>query len=475
MKNILTLCTILFLCFSANAQNGCGSSLSSTPPITGPDSTQTDRDQTFRSLIVNPYNENHVLVGSEGNGIFTTRDGGQTWQWVREGLKHFTDFEYAETWSMAFDPSDTSVIFAATTNSPGPITGAYSSAMAGVYKSTDGGKTWSQRNCGLTNSKISGIWCDSGMVVISVSGEEPSFTNPPLPFYTGGLYYSQDKGDNWTKATTDVNIDSVGSWKILERNNVLYTVGITREQDKCTGFLKSNDKGKTWHSLPVPLSKRIISDFSISGDGSKIVALVRDSFCVYVSENEGVSWNRLSMDINGTISINPNDSSTIFVSDWSNLKKTTVGLGSGNVYSGDYHQVLTQDMFIEKLVFCPSNPNTIYLSTQGYKVYKSTDGGESFTELVRLRDVMRASGVITSVKNIPNGEFSLFPNPSHSGIFNINKPVKDKEVKVFDLVTGKLVFHNTAFSGNQLNLSHLENGVYNVEINNSSQKIVLNK
>ena len=48
--------------------------------------------------------------------------------------------------------------------------------------------------------------------------------------------------------------------------------------------------------------------------------------------------------------------------------------------------IINTNKVIEKIVYAPSNPRIIYMSTRGYKVYKSIDGGHHFTLLTRLRD-----------------------------------------------------------------------------------------
>jgi len=471
MKIFYSVITFFCIISNSEAQNGCASSLSNSL-ITGPDSTYTDGDQTFRSLTVNPYNANHVMIGSEGNGVFSSRDGGISWTWDRNGLKHWYSSEYPETWGLAFDLSDTNVIFMAGTNSPGPITGQYPSAMAGVYKSTDGGKNWVQKNCGLNNSKIATVWCDSNNVVISVSGEAPSFQNPPQNYYSGGLFYSTDKGENWVKANAPIQADSSQCWRIIERNGTLFTASMSFENHHCTGFMKSVDKGKNWTHLPNPLSNRKIADYGISADGMKIIAVVRDSFFVYISENQGQTWSKLNIPLNGLMHIHPLAKDTLFMGDWGNLKKSVVGLPTGDINSVHYKQVLNQDKYIEKMVIAPSNPNIIYIATRDYRIYKSTDGGESFNLLTRLRDVMRKQSQATNIEDLYANEVQLYPNPSEGKItFGDNIY---GNLKIFDATSGKLVYNDLSFSGNQLDLSELNNGVYILELNNIKiQKVVI--
>jgi photosystem II stability/assembly factor-like uncharacterized protein len=111
-----------------------------------------DHDSVFQSLTVHPTNADTLLLGTERNGFVRSTDGGRTWTRHREGLRVFND-QYTEVWDISYAPSDPTVVYAATLDSPGPAHGLAPSAAGGVYKSVNGGDTWTQINCGLPNSR----------------------------------------------------------------------------------------------------------------------------------------------------------------------------------------------------------------------------------------------------------------------------------------------------------------------------------
>ena len=196
MKIILLI--LLFVNSNSFYQSNCaGNIIGSAGLINGPDSAHTDADQVFRSLTVDPNNPSRIFVGTEGNGIFLSTDGGINWSWKRNGFRHFSGGAYAENWDAVFANNNSNVIYSATTDSPGPVDGNYPSAVAGVYKSVDGGENWSQINCGLTNSKIASIYIDTvnnNNLLVGLSGGAPSFTNPPDTSYPGGILPLASKG-----------------------------------------------------------------------------------------------------------------------------------------------------------------------------------------------------------------------------------------------------------------------------------------
>ena len=105
-------------------------------------------------------------------------------------------------------------VFAATHGSPGPVKGDYPSAMAGVYKSVDGGETWVRKNCGLTNSQVLAIRfdpSDPNSAIAAIGAGYRTFTGGAaerdgLPdFFRGGIYRTVDGGDSWGKISTGTN------------------------------------------------------------------------------------------------------------------------------------------------------------------------------------------------------------------------------------------------------------------------------
>jgi hypothetical protein len=393
--------------FTANAQTGCPSPLSTTH-IPGPDSIENHFDQTFRSLAVNPLDPNHVIMGTEGNGFFVSRDGGLHWKWVRDGLRHFTT-SYAESWTTLFNAKDTAVMYAATTGSPGPTQGNSPSSDAGIYKSIDNGQTWYQRNCGLPSSSTNTVWCDkdsTNSLLAGIAGGSPSFTNPVKPFYDGGIYYSTDGAANWMKANTPINVDSITFWKFIKTHDTIITYGLSSDLSKAVGFLKSYDNGRTWQRFIAPLAGKPVVDFTVAPDGLNMVAMIRDSNAVYTSTNGGFSWQRISISVNGVLEFHPYSSDTIFITAANEIYKSKNGIKTGDLSSPDYKRVGIFTHWIEKIVFAPSNPSIMYVSTRGLRVYKSTDGGETFSLLVKLREVM-ADPIYITHDSLTLGEDSV--------------------------------------------------------------------
>jgi hypothetical protein len=162
------------------------------------------------------------------------------------------------------------------------------------------------------------------------------------------------------------------------------------------GFLKSGDNGRTWQRFTAPLAGKPIVDFTVSADGLSIAAMVRDSNAVYTSADGGNSWTRISISVNGVLQFHPQSADTIFVTAQNELYKSDDGIKTGNLSAPNYKRVGTFSHWIEKIVIAPSNPRIMYVSTRGLRVYKSADGGETFSLVVKLREVMADSIYITN-------------------------------------------------------------------------------
>ena len=160
--------------------------------------------QSIGAIAVDPSNPKTVWVGtgeswmrnsvSVGDGIYKSVDGGDSW--TRMGLP---DSEHIA--AIQVDPTDSSVVYVAATGhlwSPG--------GDRGLYKTTDGGKTW--KRILYTNE-------DSGCAAVAVDPRNPKVVFASLwqhrrtgwSFESGGpgsgLYKSTDGGSTWTRLTGD--------------------------------------------------------------------------------------------------------------------------------------------------------------------------------------------------------------------------------------------------------------------------------
>ena len=151
-------------------------------------------------LAIDPKNENKVFAAVLGHpygpnkerGVYRTADGGKTWENVL-----FID-ENTGAIQVTIDPADNNIVYAdmfASRLAPWE-NGQWSGAGSGLYKSTDGGKTWKQLKGGLPGREdgLSRIgFC------LAPSMHNRLFAVVSANEKTGGLYRSNDGGETWTR------------------------------------------------------------------------------------------------------------------------------------------------------------------------------------------------------------------------------------------------------------------------------------
>jgi photosystem II stability/assembly factor-like uncharacterized protein len=156
------------------------------------------------------------------------------------------------------------------------------------------------------------------------------------------------------------------------------------------GFLKSLDGGATWAPFAPSVRTKRYYTWVASASGDTLLAAERDGFQVDRSVDGGANWTALQMDaMQGTVSLlalSPANSRHVLYATGSNaLVRSIDGLTTRTV-------VLNTADVIQGIVFAPSAPDTVYAVTRGYRVYRSVDGGATWT----LRRDVRAD-----VLNVP--------------------------------------------------------------------------
>ena len=198
------------------------------------------------AVIVDPSNPDVVLVAAEGHafgpnaerGVFRTTDGGKTW------TKVLYKDENTGAVDVTFDPSDPKIVYAALWQvRRQPWNFSSGGPGSGLYRSTDGGLTWTElKGNGLPEGIL-------GRIDVSVSQADPKRVYAMVEAKEGGLYRSDDSGQHWTRVSEDGRIRQ-RAWyfsKIYADPKSVDTVYALN-----TGMLKSTDGGKTWSLVAAP-------------------------------------------------------------------------------------------------------------------------------------------------------------------------------------------------------------------------------
>jgi photosystem II stability/assembly factor-like uncharacterized protein len=165
-------------------------------------------------IVVDPHNPNVVYVAAEGNlwgpspdrGVYRTSDGGKTWQQV---LKVDDDTGASD---VAIDPESPNILYAATYQRRRTVWGFNGSGPgSALYKTNDGGDTWQKITKGMPYDVESAPnpkadgLLDTGRNAIVVYPKDTNIVYALIEHANGGVYRSNDKGETWTRMSDITN------------------------------------------------------------------------------------------------------------------------------------------------------------------------------------------------------------------------------------------------------------------------------
>ncbi|MDX2250007.1 MAG: glycosyl hydrolase [Bacteroidia bacterium] len=323
---------------------------------------------------------NLFYFGATGGGIWRTRDGGSNWENISDG------YFGGSIGAVAVSEYDPNVIYAG----GGEVTvrGNVSSGD-GMWKSLDAGKTWT--HIGLENSRHIPRICihpkNAEIVYAAVLGDLYKSSEER------GVYRSSDGGKTWTRllfANADAGaVDLVmnpsnprvlfaATWRVRRTPYSLESGG------EGSALWKSTDGGDTWKNISenkgLPPGTRGIIGVSISGaNANRIYAIIEAADGgVFRSDDGGDTWQKLNTDralrqrawYYTRIYADPQDEEVVYVLNVSYHKSTDGGrtFKSYNAPHGDHH-----DMWI-----APEDPNRIIMADDG-GAQVSFDGGENWS------------------------------------------------------------------------------------------------
>ncbi|HET7307614.1 MAG TPA: hypothetical protein VFK24_07355 [Gammaproteobacteria bacterium] len=311
-----------------------------------------------------PGKPNVYYFGSVAGGVWKTTDAGGTWQAM---------FQHGGTSSigaLAIAPSNPNIIYIGTGEADMRSDVTFGD---GVYKTTDGGKTW--HHLGLTKTRhIGRILIDPhnpDIVLVAALGHIYG------PNTERGVYRTTDGGKTWHKVlyknartgAVDLAWDPANPRVVYAALWQVKRVPWTQYgpvSGSGSGLYKSTDEGRTWteiegHGFPAGSLGRIGIGVSRNDHGQRVYALVQakdDSHSgLYRSDDAGRTWKRVSAN----------------------------------------NQITTRMWYFGRVTVDPADPNTVFLPNRS--VFRSTDGGHTFK----------------AIKGEPGGDdyHFLWINPNH--------------------------------------------------------------
>ena len=383
-----------------------------------------EKTQAISRIRVHPTNPDIAFVAALGNpygpnperGVFRTRDGGKSWQPV------LTRNDKTGAVDLVLDPANPDVMYAAmwevfrtphSLSSGGP--------GGGLFKSTDGGTTWTEltKNPGLPKP----VW---GKVGIAVSGADSNRLFAIVEAAEGGIFMSDDAGATWKLINDD---------RRIRQRAFYYTriYGDPKAKDTFyvlnTGLYRSVDAGKTLRAIQVPHGDN--HDLWIAPDDPRRLANSNDGGA-NISINGGETWtgqryptaqfynvittNHVPYHVcgaqqdnstacvssagtgdelydvgggeSGYIAPDPQDTDVFYAGSYGGLltrlnrrtgEQRSINVWPDNPMGHNSGSMAQRFQWTFPIVISPTDPKTIYVTSQ--HVWKSTNEGQSWQQI----------------------------------------------------------------------------------------------
>jgi photosystem II stability/assembly factor-like uncharacterized protein len=232
-------------------------------------------------VIVDPQDANRVFVAALGHtygpnterGLFRTTDGGKTWEKVL-----YKD-EKTGAIDVAFDPHNAHILFASLWEAyRTPYSLVSGGPGSGIYRSNDGGTTWTHlEGHGLPEGVL-------GRIGVSVSGADANRVYAMIEAKDGGLYRSDDGGKSWRRVNSDHGL-RLRPWyesHVVADQKSADTVYVLSAQ-----AYRSNDGGVRFDEITVPLGD--IHGLWIDPTNADRMIMASDGG-VGISQDGGKTW-----------------------------------------------------------------------------------------------------------------------------------------------------------------------------------------
>lgn len=273
------------------------------------------------NLAIDPQTPSVVYATSFTTGVFKSTDGGASWSPINTGLPS------GRALSIVVDPKATSTLYVTIAPAAGTVGGA--------FKSTDGGASWTRTSNGLPSGPVGGAEPSYLYQGLAIDPKNPSVLYAGSGANPGGavVYRTQDGAANWTL----VNAGLAGASFVGVIAIDPVTTSTVYAGTSGGGVYKSLNSGSTWAPVNTGLTQLFIVDLAIDPGAPGTLYAGTNASGLFKTTNGGGSW-----------------------------APANNGLPAGT---------------LPAVAVDPSAPNVVYASADCCGVYRSTDRGGSWTPM----------------------------------------------------------------------------------------------
>jgi len=256
----------------------------------------SQRSFSIGCVVIDPNNKNVIWVGtgennsqrsvSYGDGVYKSIDGGKTW--VNMGLK-----DSKHIGKIVIDPTNSDIVYVAAF---GPLWGP--GGDRGLYKTTDGGKTWKKSLEISENTGVSDIVMDPRNPKILFASSYQRRRHVWTLIHGGpeaALYKSTNAGESWEKVTNGFPSGELGRIGLAISPvcpDIMWAL-VEASDDNNTGVYKSTDRGASWFKISSynPGSAQYYQELVC--DPNNVNTIYSLETYTKISTDGGKTWNNL--------------------------------------------------------------------------------------------------------------------------------------------------------------------------------------
>ncbi|MCU1334751.1 MAG: glycosyl hydrolase, partial [Bryobacterales bacterium] len=370
---------------------------------------------TATSLIFDPRDGNSVFAalgninGNTRNGVYHSGDGGVTWLQLPLSSPTVANMGRIQ---LAMAPSQPSTMYAQVQNSASATFGA----LLGIWKTTDGGISWTKLPVLNAASWGNQLWYDTAIAV--------SPSNPDV-VYSGAtpIFRSLDGGATW-------NITSQVGPNLVQNHVDQHMFVFTHDGSK---MYMGNDGGVysisnvtsptfNWISLNATLA---ITQFypGMSVDPQNV------AFAIGGTQDNGtqrysgsLNWDSVTCGDGGYTAIDPSAPSLAYSACQDIAILRTLDLNGTSAWISTIYGINQSDatQFISPFVIDPSSPQTLYFGT--YRLWQSQDGAGKWKAV--SRDLTSGFGTLKAVAVAPSDSNTIYTG-SNDAVVRVTNDIQD--------------------------------------------------
>ncbi len=339
---------------------------------------------------IHPLDENIMFVTDNPSGVNKSYNGGDSWVQRNTGItaRTGTSGDGIPIFCLTIDPNNPDIVWAGT------------QSMRGIYKSTDGGETWTKKDNGIEEwgeITFRGFGIRPGNSDVVFAGAEISTGILGIEFdkTRGKIYKTEDGGENWRCAWEGGSLARITLFDPTNPDIMYASTGIFDREaynDVGVGVLKSTDGGETWHQVNNGLDNLFVGFLEMHPEDPQTLFAAagnnahRENNGIYKTSNGGERWVKVlsegecSMTV---VTISPSNPDVVYAggecaffrSDdggktWQGFRRREGNFGPPGVRAG----------FPISAVVDPDDPMTVFVNNYSGGVFKSVDGAETWID-----------------------------------------------------------------------------------------------